>query len=272
MSTGTDTLPEDVIAEEDESTTQSVAGLPKRFRVGDLLIPAVCVAIVSALLAYLHTADLSPIVAASVSDSQIQRQASAHIGISLLITAIVLVVAITLGILVTRPKLRWISPGVLAFANAGQAVPSVGLIAIIALVGLFGGVGLPVVVFTLSLYAILPVLRNTIVGIEQVDPGVIDAARGVGMSNLDILRRVEFVLAIPVIAAGARTALVLAVATVPFGDYVGAGGLGGMLFAGIKLNRPVTLVTAALLIAVLALLLDWAGAMVEKILTPRGMH
>lgn len=249
-----------------------VSGLPSKFQLRDVLIPVICVLAVAGLFFYLHTASLSPIERSTITTNKIVHETLLHTLYSLLIAAIVLVIAIALGVMVTRPNLRWTAPGVIALANAGQSMPNVGLIAMFSLWGLFGGTGLRLVVFTLSLAAILPVLRNTIVGIQQVDPGVIDAARGVGMSNFDILRRVELVLAIPVIAAGARTAIVLAVATVPFGDYVGAGGLGDLIIQGIKLNRVPVLFTGALMVAVLALLLDWLGSMAERVLTPRGMH
>ena len=177
-------------------------------------------------------------------------------------------IAVPLGVLVTRRRFAWISPGVLTIANAGQSAPSIGLLAII---GIFY-IGLWAVVGVLTVYSVLPVLRNTIVGLQQVDVGVKDAARGMGMSPTGVLFRVELPLAVPIIGAGARTALVLAVATVAFGDYVGAGGLGGLLFGSIKLGRNEVLVLASLLIAVLALLVDWAGGLVQRAFTPRGIR
>lgn len=250
----------------------AVAG-PTRQRSGftwrDLAIPAMCAAAVALLALYLTTADLTPLVKASVNFDALSRRTIEHVQLSLTVTLLVLLIAVPLGVLVTRPRLRWMSPGVLAFANAGQAVPNIGLI---ALIGIAIAVGFWAVVAALVAYAVLPVLRNTIVGIEQVDKGVLDAARGMGMSSLGILRRVELALAVPVIAAGARTALVLAVGTVAVGDFLGAGGLGDQVFIGIKLNRPIVVFTGALLIAVLALLLDWLGGIVERLLTPKGIR
>lgn len=234
----------------------------------DLLVPLLCAAAIGADAFYLATANLDAIVQRAVEPSAVWRQTLDHLGISLLVAGLVMAIALPLGVLVTRRPFQWISPGVLAVANAGQAAPSVGLLAI---VGIFY-IGLWAVVGILAAYSVLPVLRNTIVGLQQVDAGVKDAARGMGMSPAGVLFRVELPLAIPIIGAGARTALVLAVATVAFGDYVGAGGLGGLLFGSIKLGRNEVLVLASLLIAVLALLVDWSAGLVQRAFTPRGIR
>lgn len=234
----------------------------------DLLIPVLCAVALGAEILYLSTASLDSIVQQAVEPASVAGQTLDHLKISLIIAFFVMVIAVPLGVLVTRGPLRWMAPGVLAAANVGQAAPSIGLLAI---VGIFY-IGLWAVVGILTAYSVLPVLRNTIVGLQQVDVGVKDAARGMGMSPAGVLFRVELPLAIPVIGAGARTALVLAVATVAFGDYVGAGGLGGLLFGSIKLGRNEVLVLASLLIAVLALLVDWAGGLVQRSFTPRGIR
>ena len=234
----------------------------------DLLVPLLCAAAVGAYASYLATANLDSIVQKAVEPGAVLRQTLDHLQISLLVAVLVMAIAVPLGVLVTRRPFQWISPGILAVANAGQAAPSVGLLAII---GIFY-IGLWAVVGILTLYSVLPVLRNTIVGLQQVDAGVKDAARGMGMSGAGILFRVELPLAIPIIGAGARTALVLAVATVAFGDYIGAGGLGGLLFGSIKLGRNEVLVLASLLIAVLALLVDWAAGLIQRGFTPRGIR
>lgn len=251
---------------------RSVAtGTNRRLSFGwrDLVIPGLSAAALGGLALYLSAADLSPLVRSTVSFDALRQRTIEHVQLSLVVTLLVLLIAVPLGVAVTRPRLRWMSPGVLAFANAGQAVPNIGLI---ALIGIAIAVGFWAVVAALVAYSVLPVLRNTIVGIEQVDKGVLDAARGMGMSPWGILRRVELTLAVPVIAAGARTALVLAVGTVAVGDFIGAGGLGDQVFVGIKLNRPPVLFTGALLIAVLALLLDWVGSVIERVLTPQGIR
>jgi ABC-type proline/glycine betaine transport system permease subunit len=109
------------------------------------------------------------------------------------------------------------------------------------------------------------------VGLEGVDSALTEAARGMGMSRRTVLARIELPLAIPVILAGIRTALVLTVATTTLATFIGAGGLGGGLIVGINLNRPAVSLTYGVLAAVLALFADWIGAAVEELLRPRGM-
>jgi osmoprotectant transport system permease protein len=234
----------------------------------DFLTPLVCAVLVAGEIWYLATRDLDAIESNQLESAKVWDQAVQHIWISAAIAGLVLGAAIPLGVLVTRKRTRWLAPFVLLVGNVGQAAPTVGLLAIV------GGfwLGFWAVALILGGYAMLAVLRNTIVGLQQVDPGVLDAARGMGMSPLAILFRVEFPLAVPVIAAGARTALVLAVATVPLGQNLGAGGLGATLFSGIAQSRDVTIFAASLFIAVLAVLMDWAGGMVQRLLTPRGIR
>lgn len=237
-------------------------------RVTDLFIPVLCIVLVGADALYLKSASLGSIVQRAVRPSSVWSQFLDHAKISVIVAIVVLLIAVPLGVLITREKLKWMAPGVLALGNLGQAAPSIGLLAI---AGAFS-IGLWIVVGVLAAYSILPVLRNTIVGLQEVDAGVKDAARGQGMSPLGILFRVELPLAIPVIGAGARTALVLSVATVAFGTYLGAGGLGPLLIGSISLGRFQPLVLASLLIAVLALLMDWAGGLLQRGLTPRGIR
>ncbi|HLK94186.1 MAG TPA: ABC transporter permease [Nocardioidaceae bacterium] len=234
----------------------------------DLIIPLLCTAVVVAELFYLSQAPLDPIERDLVSTDRIWQYTQEHIRITFVIVVLVLAVAVPLGVLITRRRTAWIAPFVLAFGNVGQAAPIVGLIAII---GSFF-IGFWPVVLIIAAYSILPVLRNTIVGIQQVDDGVIDAARGMGMSPRGILFGVELPLAVPIIAAGARTSLVLAVAVVPLGTDLDAGGLGRIVFPAIKLDRISSLVAGALMIAVLALMIDWLGGLAQRLLTPEGIR
>jgi len=235
----------------------------------DAIIPVVCLVVVIAELYYLSQANLDSIERDLVTKARIWQYTREHITISLVIVVIVMAVAIPLGVLITRPQTAWISPFVLAFGNVGQAAPIVGLIAI---VGIVIGIGFWPVVGIIAAFSVLPVLRNTIVGIQQVDVGVKDAARGMGMSPRGILFGVELPLAVPIIAAGARTSLVLAVAVVPLGTDLDAGGLGRIVFPAIKLDRTEALVAGTLMIAVLALSIDWLGGILQRALTPQGIR
>jgi osmoprotectant transport system permease protein len=234
----------------------------------DLVLPAAVLVMLGALYLWLDGQELDGIEQNVLNQDSIVRLTTEHIQLSVTIAVLVILLAVPLGVLVTRPRTRRLAPLVVGLANVGQAAPSLGLL---ALVGLYY-VGFWAVVFILTGYAALSVLRNTIVGLQQVDPGVLDAARGMGMSPLAVLFVVELPLAVPVIGAGARTALVLAVGTVPLGYALGAGGLGLALFGAIKTNRPVVTFTVAVLIAALALMLDWAAGIVQRMATPRGIR
>jgi osmoprotectant transport system permease protein len=191
-----------------------------------------------------------------------------HVRVSVTIACLVVLIAVPLGILVTRKATRRLGPLVVAIANLGQAAPSLGLLALFG----FYFIGFWAVALILTAYAALSVLRNTIVGLQQVDKGMLDAARGMGMSPTSILLRVELPTAVPIIGAGVRTALVLAVGTVPLGYALDAGGLGLPLFGAIKTNRPLVILTTAIMIALLALLLDWLGGVLQRAATPRGIR
>lgn len=184
-------------------------------------------------------------------------------------TLIVLLLAIPLGILLTRRAARGAVPVVLAIANIGQGVPSFGLLAVIYVA--FGSLGFTPVVIGLVAYSALPVLRNTMVGLQQVDPALIKASRGMGMSSAAVLRKVELPLAVPVMIAGLRTALIINVGTATLATFFGAGGLGYVVFNGIGLNRDTVLVTGVVLVSGLALLVSYVAGMAGKLLAPRGL-
>jgi osmoprotectant transport system permease protein len=115
------------------------------------------------------------------------------------------------------------------------------------------------------------VLLNTMVGLDQVDESVLEAGRGMGMSAFDVLRRLELPLAVPIILAGVRTALVINVGTATLTTYINAGGLGDVIVAGLSTNRVLVQVVGAVLTAVLALLIDYLAGLAEDFLRPKGL-
>jgi osmoprotectant transport system permease protein len=181
---------------------------------------------------------------------------------------LVLLLAVPLGVALTRRPLRRLSPLVLAVANTGQAAPAIGLFVLLAT---WLGFGFWTTVVGLVLYAALPVLRNTMVGVEQVDPRLVEAGRGRGMSALAVLFRVELPLAVPVVLAGVRTALVLLVGTATLATFIDGGGLGVLINTGITLSLDSLLVSGAVLVALLALAVDWLGRVVEHVARPKGL-
>jgi osmoprotectant transport system permease protein len=236
--------------------------------VRDLVTP-VMVLIIGILLYFnVKQHDLDSIEANILDRKELTAATIQHVQVSVTIALLVVLVAVPLGILVTRKSTRKLGGPVIALANLGQAAPSLGLLAFVG----FYAIGFWAVVLILTAYAALSVLRNTIVGLQQVDTGMLDAARGMGMSPTAILMRVELPTAVPVIGAGVRTALVLAVGTVPLGYALDAGGLGLPLFSAIKTNRPLATFTVAVMIALLALLMDWLGGVLQRAMTPRGIR
>jgi osmoprotectant transport system permease protein len=173
-----------------------------------------------------------------------------------------------MGIVLTRPFARSITPVAIAVFNIGQAIPSIGLIVLLAVVW---DIGFRPMVVALVAYTVLPVLRNTLVGLRQVDASVIEAARGMGMTKGAVLARIEMPLAVPIIMAGLRTALTINVGTATLGALVGAGTLGELIVAGIVQNKQLIVVVGAILVAVLALLVDYLAAIAEERLRPRGL-
>ncbi len=232
------------------------------------VLPAISLLIVVGCAAYILTADLDDIEARALAPEEILIAVFDHIKLVLASTVIVIGVGIPLGIALSR---RWAAPFrgiVLGFANAGQAVPSIGILVLLAL--LFG-IGFQMAVVALVLYALLPVLRNTLVGLQQVDPAVVDAGRGMGMSSSEILRRIELPLAVPVMLAGVRIALILNVGVATIATFTNGGGLGNLIERGIALNRMPILLVGSLLTIALALLVDWSASIVEKKIKPKGL-
>ncbi|WP_235532545.1 ABC transporter permease [Nocardioides sp. Root140] len=191
-----------------------------------------------------------------------------HVLLTVVSAIIVVAIAVPLGIMLTRGGLRVLAPVVVGIANAGQAAPSVGLIVLLFL-WLDGGFW--TAIFALSLYGILPVLRNTIVGIQGVDPTLVEAGRGIGMTGVMTLFKIELPLSVPVIMAGVRTSLVLIAGTASLACFIDAGGLGEILQTGISLFKFSLMVTGAVLIALLALLIEWLGRVLELLTRPKGI-
>ena len=221
-----------------------------------------------ALVIWLVTADLSPIELTTLAPAALWVYTVEHIQLTLLAAVIVLVIAIPAGIALTRRPLRFLTAPVLAFANFGQAAPAIGVVVLLAF---WVGFGFWAATLSLVLYAVLPVLRNTMVGLQQVDARLVEAGRGMGMSSAAVLFRVELPLAVPVMLSGVRTALVLLVGTAALATFVNGGGLGVLITTGVNLSLTPVLITGALLVALLALLIDWVGRVVEHIARPKGL-
>lgn len=233
-----------------------------------LVQPAVIGVALVAFFIWLAQADLTTTEARSLSWSAIVPMIGEHLQLTFVAAAIVLVIAIPLGVLLTRRPFRPFAGAVTAIANIGQSAPSIGVFVLLAM---WLGFGAGTAIVALVAYSVLPVLRNTMAGLDSVSPALVEAGRGMGMSASAVLLRVELPLAVPVILSGVRTALVLLVGTATIAVFINGGGLGVLITTGINLFLPTLLVSGALLVALLALLIDWFGRVVEHVARPRGL-
>lgn len=233
-----------------------------------LLQPLLCVVVVVGSLLYVHNAQVSESERRSLAVSQLLTLLREHMVVSLAATVLTCAVAIPLGIALTRGRFRRYSQPIITVAGFGQAAPAIGLIALGAVLFGIGQVG---AIIALTVYGALPIVANTVTGLDGVDPRLVEASRGMGMSAWSTLLRIEMPLALPVIVAGVRTALVLIVGTAALASFTGAGGLGQLITTGIKLQQTVTLVVGAVLVAALALFIDWLARVAEMIAAPKGL-
>ncbi len=177
-------------------------------------------------------------------------------------------VAIPLGILATR--WRFVQVPSLTFANLMQTIPSLAILAILIALGF--GIGNKPAIIALFLYSLLPILRNTYTGIKNIDPSLLEAAQGMGMTQRQILFMVQLPLAFAVIMAGIRTAAVICVGLATLAAFVGGGGLGVFIVTGLGMaNNNLTLL-GAIPAALIALILDYLLGKLEYWLTPRGLR
>lgn len=192
--------------------------------------------------------------------AKLLEQTLTHIGLTFGSLLLALLIGLPLGIIIAKRR-RLVSV-VLGVAGVLQTVPSIALLGLlIPLLGIGAGPAL----MALFLYALLPIIRNTYVGITEVNPTLTQAARGMGMTDGQVLRRVELPLALPVIFAGIRTATVINVGVATLAAYVAAGGLGEFIFSGIALNNTHMMLAGAIPAALLAVIFDWALARLQLV-------
>ena len=189
-----------------------------------------------------------------------------HIQLVFFSMIIATILAVTLGIVVTR--VPWLKTIVLGGTGVLQTVPSLALLGF--MIPIFG-IGVNTAIAALFLYSLLPIMRNTYTGIKDVDKATIEAARGVGMTNMQILFKVELPLAIPVMMAGIRTAAVINVGNATLAAFIGAGGLGDFIFLGITRGIDGLILLGAIPATLLAIVLETFFSAVEKWTTPEGL-
>lgn len=186
--------------------------------------------------------------------AEVFERSMEHMGLVGASMAISLVIGLPLGVaLVSRPRLqRWVIGG----ANVVQTIPSLALFGFLIPVPWIGGIGARTAIVALSLYALLPILRNTCIGIAEVDPAVIEAARGMGMTPREVLWQVQLPLAAPVLLAGIRVATALCIGVTTIAAAIGAGGLGVFIFRGLAMVNNQVILAGAIPAACLAVAAD----------------
>jgi osmoprotectant transport system permease protein len=190
-----------------------------------------------------------------------------HVELSVLALALAALIAVPLGIaLATQPRAAQIA---IATANIGRTLPS---LAVLALAMPLMGTGFVPALFALTLLALPPILINTWTAIRQVDPDVVDAARGMGLARHQIVRQVELPLALPVIFGGLRTAAVQVVSGAVLAAYIGGGGLGDFITTGIAMMAMPQLIVGAVPATLLSIGADRLFGSLQRALTPQGLR
>jgi len=191
-----------------------------------------------------------------------------HVQLVLIPLSAAILISLPAGIILTRPGYFRFSGKVMAFFNAGQTIPPLAIIAIFfPLLGL----GYGPAILALTIYALLPIARNTIAAISSVPAEVKDAARGMGMTQWEVLLKVELPLSVPTIMSGIRTSAVLTVSTAVLAALVGGKGMGAVIFAGINFFRPELILAGTILIGIMALILERLISLGEWLMTPKHL-
>ncbi|MFG3285731.1 ABC transporter permease [Streptomyces sp. NPDC048111] len=261
---------EDPLAEPPEPASPAPGRPARRITWQKLVVLPLVVAVVLVITyVWITHVHLDAIAKNSLDHGNVQLRLWQHVRLTAISTFWVLIIAIPLGIALTRRGVSRAAPVVTAIANIGQATPAIGLLALLVI---WLGIGPGTAMVGMVIYAVLPVLSNTVAGLRAIDPQLVEAARGIGMSAPGTLGKVELPLAVPLILAGVRTALVLNVGTATLATFGGGGGLGDLITSGIQTQRMPVLVIGSILTVALALVVDWLASLAEVALTPRGLE
>ena len=190
-----------------------------------------------------------------------------HIEITLIAVSISTVIGVAIGIFITRHQRA--AAAVIGVAGVLYTIPRLALFGMLIP---FIGIGLKPTLIALILYSQLALVRNTFVGIVHIDPSIREAGKGMGMSNWQFLRMVELPVALPVIMAGIRTAAVMNIGTATIAAYIGAGGLGWLIFRGIASVNSDQIIAGAVPVILLAVGVDYLFILLERALTPAGLR
>lgn len=198
--------------------------------------------------------------------SELLEKTLEHFYISIFALVIGILIAVPLGILIAKNKR--LAGIILTTAGVLQTIPTLALLAL--MIPLFG-VGKTPAIIALAAYILLPMLNNTIIGVQSISGEVKEAAKSMGMTNLQLMRSVDFPLALPYIMSGVRLSSVYVISWATLASYIGAGGLGDYVFQGLNLYEPVMILVAAILVTAIALITDVLLSFVERWSVPKGL-
>ena len=185
-----------------------------------------------------------------------------HLELVVIAMLIAIVISLPLGMLIVqRRRLRVIALGI---ASVFQTIPSLALFGFLIPIPFIGGIGRRTAIVALVLYALLPILRNTYVGLTTIDPAILEAAEAMGMTSAQILLRVRFPLALSIILAGIRTATVITIGVATIAAAIGAGGLGTFIFRGVAMVSDAVILAGAIPAALLAIFADILLGLLER--------
>ena len=199
--------------------------------------------------------------------SEILNKSAEHLVLVTIAMTVAIAIGIPLGILITR-KPRF-APAILGIANALQTIPSLAIFGFLISVPFLGGIGKTPAIVALTVYALLPLIRNTYIGIQNIDPAIREAGKGMGMTDWQLLVQVELPLASSVILAGIRVATVISVGIATIAAAIGGGGLGVFIFRGISTVNNQLILAGAIPAALIALGADFGLGLIEKQLTEK---
>ena len=194
------------------------------------------------------------------------KKALEHLEISVIALLIAIIVAVPIGIMLSRMKRT--SNVVLTIAGVLQTIPTLAVLAI--MIPIFG-VGKMAAIIALFIYVLLPILNNTVLGVQQIDSNLKDAAMSMGMTRLQMMKDIELPLALPLILSGVRLSAVYVISWATLASYVGAGGLGDFVFNGLNLYNANMIIAAAIAVTILALIVDFVLSRIEKWAVPKGL-
>ncbi|MCE4985943.1 ABC transporter permease [Staphylococcus arlettae] len=198
--------------------------------------------------------------------SELVTKTGEHFYISIVALLIAVVVTVPIGFFLS--KLKRTSNFVLMIAGVLQTIPTLAVLAI--MIPIFG-VGKTPAIVALFIYVLLPILNNTVLGVQNIDKNIKEAGTSMGMTRFQLMKDVELPLALPLILGGIRLSAVYVISWATLASYVGAGGLGDFVFNGLNTYDPLMIVSAAILVTLLALIVDFILSLVEKWAVPKGL-